>query len=358
MKSTNKTLLALSLTGALIAGSGSASASAADVVKLKLVGSHGPTTAWAWPAYQRLEERVKEATNGRVELELYAPSQLVPFVQHLEAVRAGIIDIADVVPGYYQNEFALSHLWYYMYTDLNFFDDATISARMWSDLYDQYMSIDFEKLSLDCPGDNGWPVVAYDLFTIDRPISKIEDAKGLKLRSNSAGMNKIIESMGAIPVFMGGASVPDALSKGILDGVPMSDHWGTAVPIWDYAKPGYWTVTGSFPQGVNCSAVSTRRNSKWMKKVSPEDQEAIGVELREFKMDLSRLVNEARGRFLKTAAEKGITISEWPDSEKQRLVEAWRQVIDDALEFAKKEGAPAEYMLDAMREWRKDHDGQ
>ena len=51
MKSTNKTLLALSLIGALIAGSGSASA--ADVVKLKFVGSHGPTTDWAWPAHQR-----------------------------------------------------------------------------------------------------------------------------------------------------------------------------------------------------------------------------------------------------------------------------------------------------------------
>ena len=69
------------------------------------------------------------------------------------------------MPGYYQNEFALSHLWYYMYTDLNFFDDATVSARMWTDLYDQYMSLDFEKLSLDCPGDNGWPVDADAVVT-------------------------------------------------------------------------------------------------------------------------------------------------------------------------------------------------
>ena len=47
---------------------------------------------------------------------MYDPGQLVPFVQHLEAVRAGIMDIAVVVPGYYQNEFALSSLWNYMYT--------------------------------------------------------------------------------------------------------------------------------------------------------------------------------------------------------------------------------------------------
>ena len=75
--------------------------------------------------------------------------------------------MAAVVPGYYQNEFALSSLWNYMYT---YYPNAQASAQMWFALYDQYMSMDFDKLDLVCPGGNGWPVVPYDVFTIDRPL--------------------------------------------------------------------------------------------------------------------------------------------------------------------------------------------
>ena len=350
MKSTNKTLLALSLIGALIAGY--APASAADVVKLKFVGNDSRTAAWAWATYEKMAETVKNGTEGRVELEMYDPGQLVPFVQHLEAVRAGIMDIASVVPGYYQNEFALSSLWNYMYT---FYPDAVTSSQMWQALYDQYMSLDYEKLDLECIGGHGWVVVAYDLFTVDRPIASMEDAKGLKLRSNSAAMNAIIESMGAIPVFMGGGQIPDALSKKMLNGTPMSDHWGEAINIWDYANPGYWTITGSFPQGVSCLAASTRPNTKWMKKVSPEDREVVGAAMRQWAIDIAEATDAASARFLEAAAAKGITISEWPESEKQRLVDAWKPLMSDAMDFAKREGAPAQYMLDAMHQWLEDN---
>ena len=135
----------------------------------------------------------------------------------------------------------------------------------------------------------------------------------------------------------------------------MSDHWGLGVKIWEYGKPGYWTVTGSFPQGVVCAAASTRKNSKWMKKVSPEDRAAIGEELREWQYQRSVRVNATAAVFQKKAAEMGITISEWPDSEKQRLADGWADVINDAIAFAKKEGAPAKWMLDAMDQWLKDN---
>lgn len=350
MNSVHKTLLALSFIGALVVGS--LPASAADAVKLRLVGNDGRTVEWAWATYEKLAETVKTETDGRVELEMYNPGQLVPFVQHLEAVRAGVMDIASVVPGYYQNEFALSNLWNYMYT---YYPDSVTSSQMWADLYDQYMSIDFDKLDLECIGGQGWVVVAYDLFTVDKPITTMEDAAGLKLRSNSGAMNAIIESMGATPVFMGGGAVADALGKKMLNGVPMSDHWGSALKIWDYGKPGYWTITGSFPQGVSCLAASTRRNTKWMKKVSPADREVVGAAMRQWAIDIAEATNAAEGRFLKDAAANGIVISEWSDDEKLRLVEAWKPLIDEAIDFAKKEGAPAKYMMEAMHRWLKDN---
>jgi len=350
MKLVTKLLVSLTFIGTLLLGS---VAAYAGPVTLKMVGSHGRSAAWVWPEYEKLAANVEKVTEGRVKLQIYDPGQLVPFVQHLEAVRAGIMDLADTVPGYYQNEFALSNLWNYRFT--SFGQDATRTTRMWQDLYDQYMAMDFEKLGLECPGANGFTAVAYDVFTVDKPLKTMDDMKGLKLRSNSAAMNKIIEAGGGIPVFMGGGAAPDALSKGMLNGIPMSDHWGLGVKIWEYGKPGYWTVTGSFPQGVVCNAASTRKNSKWMKKVSPEDRAAIGEELAKWKYEISMRVNESAAVFQKTATENGVTLSEWPDSEKKRLQEGWADVINEAIEFAKKEGAPAKWMLDAMDQWLKDN---
>ena len=48
-------------------------------------------------------------------------------------------------------------------------------------------------------------------------------------------------------------------------------------------------------------------------------------------------------------------LSEWPDSEKKRFAEAWKPLIDEAIEFAKKEGAPAKYMMEAMHKWVKEN---
>ena len=84
----------------------------------------------------------------------------------------------------------------------------------------------------------------------------------------------------------------------------------------------------------------------------------MGPLLREFQLDLSRLADEASARFMESAKAAGVTISEWPDSEKQRLMEGWKPLISDAMEFAKREGAPAQYMLDAMHQWLKDNEGK
>ena len=36
-------------------------------------------------------------------------------------------------------------------------------------------------------------------------------------------------------------------------------------------------------------------------------------------------------------------------------MEGWKPLISDAMEFAKREGAPAQYMLDAMHQWLEDN---
>jgi TRAP-type C4-dicarboxylate transport system substrate-binding protein len=59
-------------------------------------------------------------------------------------------------------------------------------------------------------------------------VRKLEDMKGLKLRGPSRMVNKLIENLGATPVGMPVPAMPDALSKGVID--------GTVVP-WEVTTP-------------------------------------------------------------------------------------------------------------------------
>ena len=59
-------------------------------------------------------------------------------------------------------------------------------------------------------------------------VRKLEDMKGLKVRGPSRQVNKLISALGATPVGMPVPAMPDALSKGVID--------GTVVP-WEVMTP-------------------------------------------------------------------------------------------------------------------------
>jgi TRAP-type transport system periplasmic protein len=59
------------------------------------------------------------------------------------------------------------------------------------------------------------------LHTIDKPIRTMADFKGLKLRASNRWVTKLLAALGASPVGMPVAQVPDALSKHVIDGAAM-----------------------------------------------------------------------------------------------------------------------------------------
>ena len=59
------------------------------------------------------------------------------------------------------------------------------------------------------------------IHTIDKPIRTLADFKGLKLRTSNRWVTKLLAILGATPVGMPVAQVPDALSKHVIDGAAM-----------------------------------------------------------------------------------------------------------------------------------------
>jgi TRAP-type C4-dicarboxylate transport system substrate-binding protein len=74
-------------------------------------------------------------------------------------------------------------------------------------------------------------------------VRKLEDMKGLKLRGPARVVSKLIEALGATPVGMPVPAMPDALSKGVIDGTVVPREVRTPLCVAELA--GTHTFSGN-----------------------------------------------------------------------------------------------------------------
>ncbi|MEM7068893.1 MAG: TRAP transporter substrate-binding protein [Pseudomonadota bacterium] len=187
-------------------------ASAAEV-KLKISNflppRHGFTADFMAPWAKELEER----TNGAVEVEvLDATSAFGKIARQADQVRAGVVDVALGLNGIPRDRYTSASI-----IELPFLvENASSGSHALWELYkagalgNDYA--DFKVLGLFTHHGG--------LFhTIDKPVEKLEDLAGLRLRTPSPAVSAMLEAVGASPVGMPPAAIYENLQKGNLDGV-------------------------------------------------------------------------------------------------------------------------------------------
>lgn len=156
-------------------------------------------------------EKVQKESGGRLKIELYPSMQLggTP-AQLYDQVRDGVVDIAWTLPGYTPNRFPRSEVF-----ELPFIggDGEQNSKAMWS-FYRKHLVGEYKDVHMLAMHTNG----PFLIHTNSRAVGTLADMKGLKLRGTSRVVNKLIGSLGASPIGMPIPGVPDAISKGIMDG--------------------------------------------------------------------------------------------------------------------------------------------
>ena len=77
-----------------------ATPAAEKVIKWRMQVLWDPGTL-PYKVEEKFVDRVKELTNGRLEIKLFAPGSLVPTAQMLDSLQAGMIDMMKQYEGYY-----------------------------------------------------------------------------------------------------------------------------------------------------------------------------------------------------------------------------------------------------------------
>jgi TRAP-type transport system periplasmic protein len=182
--------------------------SAADKTQLRL-STMFPQTHLHTTLNQMFGDEIKKRTNGQVEITVYPVGTLNAPEKTFDSVVKGIADIGMMPPTWVAGRFHLSEIME-MPSDI---PSAWVSMKVYTDLFKKFAFKEYDEvhvLYLHGPGRNL-------ITTKNTPVNKLEDLKGLKLRTGG-GTVDLIKAWGAVPRAMPMSEAYEALSKGVVDG--------------------------------------------------------------------------------------------------------------------------------------------
>ncbi|MCF3592800.1 TRAP transporter substrate-binding protein [Rhodobacteraceae bacterium LMO-12] len=159
-------------------------------------------------------DEVEAASNGRIKIDRFASMQLGGKPPELiDQVIDGSLDITWNVLGYTPGRFPMTEVFELPYIVT---DARAASSAFWQMMGEQFYEAEFQDVKML----GGW-VHGPGVIHSAEPVTSPSDFNGMKIRGASRQVNALLKELGATPVGMPIPSVPEALSKHVIDGATM-----------------------------------------------------------------------------------------------------------------------------------------
>lgn len=277
----------------------------------------GPTSlkGQTWEQFRTL---VGEKLGDKVDLEVLHGEALYNQMTMIDALQLNAIQFISPVVGVYSSTFPkmTALVLPYLLPSPEAIREAMEHPELGGVLLDDLRELDIEPIAiwLNGPRDIG--------TTADEPILWPDDVKGVRIRV-PPGRNYVdtFEILGANPTTMAWGEVPTALRQGVIDAVePVPNAWlssGLYEIARQYSRTGYiWDFY----------IVAT--NKSWWEGLDPEIRDAMDEAMDEatkWNWDNTETTNQ---KALDTMAEKGTTIHDLSDEQRQAWADAVRPLWD------------------------------
>jgi TRAP-type transport system periplasmic protein len=196
-------------------------------------------------------EKVEKESGGRIKFEAYPAMQLggTP-VQLYDQAKDGVVDIVWTLPGNTAGRFPRIEVFELPFVMNN--AEAT-SKAYWEYVQtmapDEFKDVQTIALHVHGPGM---------FHTKEKLVKHADDLKGMKLRGPTRQITKMLGYLGATPVGMPLPQIPDALSKGTIDGCVIPWEVVPSVKVHELTKfhsefepAGGALYTTTFVMGMN-----------------------------------------------------------------------------------------------------------
>ncbi|MCT8266553.1 TRAP transporter substrate-binding protein [Afifella sp. JA880] len=167
-------------------------------------------------------DKVTKESDGRIAFELYPSMQLGGKPPALiDQARDGVVDIIWTLSGYTPGRFPKTEAFELPFLPV----DGETTSRAFYDFYEKHLQDEYKDFKVitvhvHSPGL---------LHLKGKGVHKLEDMQGLKLRGSTRMVTELLETLGSVPVGMPVPVVPEALSRGVLDGAALP--WEVTGPL-------------------------------------------------------------------------------------------------------------------------------
>jgi TRAP-type C4-dicarboxylate transport system substrate-binding protein len=231
-------------------------------------------------------EKVEKASGGRLKIQIYPSMQLggTP-PQLIDQIKDGVVDIGWTLPGYTAGRFPRSEV-----IEIPFLHTNALGTTLaLQDYYEKYLRDeykDYHVLLLHVHGGT--------LVHASKPVLKLEDYKGLKIRTANRAGSVYLRAVGATAVGAPVPEVPQMLSKGVIDGALLPYEIARPLKVHELVK--YHSELGGPQPRLGTSMFLFAMNKKKYESLPP---------------DLRKVIDDHSGRHIAAWAGQN-----WDDIEK------------------------------------------
>jgi TRAP-type transport system periplasmic protein len=276
-------------------------------------------------------EKVRELSNGRMEIRVHPASSLYPAPELIPAVVDGRVEIAPVLSAYLTDLFLEMGV-----LELPFMTSSIDEHRKAAEALRPFYTEALAKRNLKLMTIHTWP--SQQLFAA-QPIRTLADWKGKKLRVYGAESADLVRALGGAPVSIPFGEVYTALQRGVVDGAMTSATNAEPMKFFEVSKYlNYWFLTGASIEWLAVNRKAWDALPKDLQQVVLDALTAVRFEDKEWE-DAKAWDERARKR----ARELGMTIVDPAPGEMDKARSASRSAWESWL---KRTGGDGKRALD------------
>jgi TRAP-type C4-dicarboxylate transport system substrate-binding protein len=197
----------------LLAGLGlAASGATAQTIELKMSHYVAPTHGWTTDFMRAWIDEVNRKSGNKLKVDIHgAGSAYGAAPRQYDQVVNGVVDIANGLRAIPAGRFPKTSIIEMPFL-VNSADAAT--RTLWA-MYPKYFADEYKDVKvLVLHAHNGALI-----HTRSKPVTTMEDLKGMRIRSPGGAVNEFLKALGGEPVGMPPTEIYENLQKGVIEGV-------------------------------------------------------------------------------------------------------------------------------------------
>ncbi|NBS64183.1 MAG: hypothetical protein EBT33_07530 [Betaproteobacteria bacterium] len=279
-------------------------------------------------------KEIAEKSGGRLNLRVFPSMQLggKPPELYKQMVR-GLSDITFTLPGYTSADFPLMSL-----SELpgmaNSSEEGT--RKMW-----QHMKFFTDGEMKESKPLVIWTGDAAAVMTRSKPVRRLEDMKGLKIRTPSSAQSEQLIALGATPIDMPAGQIYNSIERGVVDGALISMAGAIDFKLLEVCR--HFTIdvpVGRSPFTINMNLARYQKLPVDLRKII-DDTTGLGLSLRAA-ANIQKHSDDAVA-----AARRDKEVIALSADEQRRWTAAFVPMIRAQLAATEKPGVPARDFLKA-----------